>query len=70
MNPDMAKLISDNEQDQAHCASWWKTSTPAAKAAVILFVTKPQQDPLLEIVTRFAQLALGQILEKEMKGEL
>ena len=61
------RLVSDNEQDRANCREWWRQATPAAKMLVWDEIQKEHDDPVKEVVTRFAQLAFGEMMESEGK---
>jgi hypothetical protein len=60
----IAKIISDNEQDRAACEQWWRDSSTADKILVWLEIQKPHKDTAKELVTRFAQLAFAEMVEK------
>lgn len=62
MNPSL-RIASDNEQDRAACRTWWAEATEADKLAVWGAIQEPQADPVWEVVTRFAQLAFGEMME-------
>ena len=64
MNPLFAAMVSDNEQDRAQCLEWWQSATPGAKLAVLKRITAAYDDPALEVMSRFAQLAFAEMIEK------
>jgi len=64
MNPDFAQLVSDNEQERTMLEEWWMNSSAQTKMLLINAVTRQYPDPMTEIVSRFAQLALGEMMER------
>lgn len=69
MNPALARLIADNEQNRAHAEAWWREATQDHKIAIIQAVLRSHDDPLAELVARFAQLAVGEMLEQEFRSQ-
>lgn len=67
---DFLLIVSDNEQDRMHMLKWWKESTYEEKEAVWNAIQVQHDDPVQELVTRFAQVAFGEMVEKEWRGEI
>lgn len=62
MHPFYLRIAADNDQDRVACAEWWRQATPADKMAVWDAIQRPYpDDPVQEIVTRFAQLAFSKM---------
>jgi hypothetical protein len=59
-----ARLISDNEQDRAAGEEWWKSSSKEVKLQVLQLITMPWKDPAMQVMSRLAQLAYGEMLER------
>ncbi len=59
------ETVSDNEQDLAEALAWWRRSSAAEKLLVWAAIQRPYNDPTMEIMSRLAQLAFGQIAERE-----
>ena len=55
-----ARIIADNDQDVAHLLDWWRESSTADKLVVLAAIQRLYDDPVMEIVSRFAQLAFAQ----------
>ncbi len=70
MDRDLAQIVSDNEQDRVNMLKWWKENSLAVKMAVWKVIQIDNANPVEEIVTRFAQVAFAEMLEKELRGEL
>lgn len=60
-----AKLIHDNEQDRAACREWWAAASVEEKCRVWDAIQRTYDDPVMEIVSRFAQLAFGEMVEQD-----
>ena len=56
----IVKLQADHDQDIAAGRQWWIDSTLAEKFAVWDCIQKPYNDPAMEVMSRFAQLAYTQ----------
>jgi hypothetical protein len=56
MNTRLIPLISEHEQDMADCLAWMESNDDAAKNAVWDYIQAKTDDPLAELVLRFAQL--------------
>lgn len=65
------RLISDNDQDLAACQEWWMTASDEAKNTVWSIIQTHYNDPAMEVMSRFAQLAFTQMFlaSVENKGE-
>ena len=64
MNKYLPKIIHDNEQDQGEMESWWRESSDADKLTVWDCIQHYYSDPVMEIMSRFAQVAFGTMVEK------
>lgn len=58
------RLVSDNEQDRAMAEKWWRESSKEDKLAVLGKITQHYDDVAMELMSRFAQLAFSDMLEK------
>lgn len=58
----LARITADNDQDQAECDAWMRETSDAGKLAVWLAIQREYKDPVMEIISRFAQLAFAQSL--------
>ena len=56
-----SRIISDNDQDRAACRQWFAEATEAAKMTVWMAMQLHHDDPVSEIVSRFAQLAFAEM---------
>ena len=61
----LAKLTGQNDQDQAECTEWWRESTVEEKLAVWGAIQHHYTDPVMEVMSRFAQLAFSTMAERE-----
>ena len=61
------KIVSDNEQDRAAFEQWWREATVEDKDRVWKAIVRPRSDPVEEIITRMAQLLMGERIEKELE---
>lgn len=68
-NPDFLRLIAYNEQDRAEGLQWWRESSTAEKMAVWEMIQRPFSNPIMEIMSRLAQLAFTEMAEREGLGE-
>lgn len=59
------RLTADNEQDRAECRRWWREASAEDKLRVWDAIQREYDDPVMEIVSRFAQLALAEVAERE-----
>jgi hypothetical protein len=57
-------LIRDNEQDRAEMRAWWKETSLENKLRVWERIQVVHEDPIDEIISRFAQLAFAEATEK------
>jgi hypothetical protein len=60
----MLKIAADNDQDRAEAETWWWQSSNADKVAVWEWIQREHDDPVVEIVSRLAQLAFGELAER------
>lgn len=63
------RLISDNDQDRADCERWWRESTEQEKLRVWALIQRPYDDPAMECMSRFAQLAFAEMAERMNREE-
>lgn len=63
------KITSDNDQDQAECDEWMRESDDAERLAIWQAIQRPYADPVMEILSRFAQLAFAQSVERVFGGK-
>lgn len=63
------RVISDNEQDRAECRRWWAEATTEDKLRVWHAIQQEYADPVLEIMSRFAQLAFAEMAVKADEKE-
>lgn len=61
------RIIAANEQDRAEFADWWRDSTAEDKATVWEAIQRRYDDPVMEIVSRLAQLAFAELAERELR---
>lgn len=64
-HPLFCRIVSDNDQDLAACEQWWREASDNAKMQVLHCITRKYDDPAMEVMSRFAQLAFGQMAERE-----
>ena len=65
MSDDMLRMVADNDQDRSECLAWWKSATPNAKLQVFERIRRNYlDDPAMEVMSRFAQLAFMEMVEK------
>lgn len=60
-----AKFVHDTEQDQAECRAWMESASLDDIAAVWEKCQFPFVNPIMELVTRFAQLKLAEMIEEK-----
>lgn len=58
----LATISSDNDQDHANFEKWWDESTWEAKEQVWLKIVEPYDDPVMEVMSRMAQIAFTDML--------
>ena len=66
---DFNKLVHDNEQDRAECLAWWRHASNEHKMALIRCVQQDYGSTITEVMSRFAQLAISEMVEQEMRME-
>lgn len=54
------RLQSDIDQDCAACDEWWRDATLEDKFKVWDAIQAKHNDPVMEVVSRFAQLAFSE----------
>jgi hypothetical protein len=64
MNP-LYRVIANNDQDAAACREWWDEATLQDKIRVWECIQRHYDEPEMEIMSRFAQLAFGQMAVEE-----
>jgi len=70
MNSILQRLISDNEQDRAECEQWFRETPDSVKIAFWMKVLqKHYDDPVMEVMSRFAALAFAEMWERLSQGE-
>jgi hypothetical protein len=62
----LARIVADNDQDRAECSAWWQNSTDEELLALWLALQQPCNDPVLEVICRFAQLAFAEQAVREL----
>jgi hypothetical protein len=53
----LLRLAADQDQDRARAERWWADASGAEKLLVLERITRPYDDPVMELMSRFAQLA-------------
>lgn len=69
MERDLIKLIADNDQDRAACDKWMSQASPADVAAVWNMSQQDYKSPVMELLSRFASLAIGEAMARKMQRE-
>ena len=62
MDSMLARIGADNDQDREAARKWMREASNAEKLAVWMTIQKPYADPAMEVMSRFAQLAFGEML--------
>ncbi len=57
MTSNLLKLMSDADQDRAALETWWRSHTDEDKLRVWMAIQAEYPNPVMEIVSRFAQVA-------------
>ena len=60
-----ACIAADTDQDREAARTWFREATDADKIRVWMAIQKPHTDPVMEIVTRLAQLAFSELILEE-----
>jgi hypothetical protein len=60
----LALLGSYTDQDRCDADEWWRTATLADKLRVWDRIQAKYDDPAMEIMSRFAQLAFAEMAQK------
>ena len=61
LNSLLTRLIADNDQERMECRAWWANTTLLDKILVWGAIHHKYDDPAMEIMSRFAQLAFGEM---------
>lgn len=64
MDRQLLRIVHDNEQDRANCEKWWGESSIEEKRAVWAAIQVVYENPIMEVMSRFAQLAFAEMYEK------
>lgn len=64
MDAMLARIIAANDQDERECDEWMRESSDAEKMNVWLLIQRKYDDPAMECMSRFAQLAFAQSLAR------
>ncbi len=67
MERDLTRLKRDNAQDRIDCDGWMRQASPDDIAKVWAACQKEYADPVMELVSRFAALALGEAMVRRMQ---
>lgn len=65
----LMQLKHDNEQDRAAATEWWEATSVEDKKLVWDRIQRPYRDLVAEIICRFAQLAFGEMAEREAENK-
>lgn len=61
----MSRIATDNAADRWAMETWWRTSTNTDRFRVWCAIQRNYpDDPVMEIISRFAQVAFGECVEK------
>lgn len=58
----IARIDTDNDHDRAECDEWMRNSDEMEKALVLQAIMHDYDDPVMEIMSRFAQLAFAEAM--------
>ena len=61
MKPDwrnLARLEMEQDQDIAGAVEWWNNTSDADKIRLWMRIQRPEQNPLIECLTRMAQIGM------------
>lgn len=64
MDRNRLALLSATEQDESECLRWWREASGTDKRRVWDAIQTSYDDPVMEIVSRFAQPAFSQMALK------
>lgn len=62
----LLRLIAANDQDRANLREWWREATDEDKLAVWGCIQHEFTDPVMEVMSRFAQLAFSEMAAEEI----
>lgn len=65
----LLRLIAANDQDREAVAEWWREATTEDKLAVWGCIQHTYTDPVMEVMSRFAQLAFSEMAVSEDGGK-
>lgn len=66
MLDDLTTLKRQNAEDRAAAVKWMAEATTEDKLRVWMTIQRPYDDPVMEIMSRFAQLAFGEIFSADL----
>lgn len=58
MNPPIARLLHNLEQEETQCQEWLRDATPDAIEQVWELINTKYDNPAMEVMSRFAQLGI------------
>ncbi len=64
-----AAILADNDQDREAARAWFSEATDNDKLRVWLTIQRAYPEPEMEIMSRLAQLAFGDLILEEPRGE-
>lgn len=64
MSSDELRILADNDQDRAEARVWWRESSNSDKMHVWREIQRHYEDPAVEIMSRFAQLAFAEMVSE------
>lgn len=67
MKRGLARLIANNEQQRTAAQTWWRLACEEEKVALIHAIQASYDEPTLEVMSLFAALAVGEMLERECR---
>lgn len=63
------QLIADHDQDLAKGLDWWRESSDSAKMQVVEAIGREYDDHVMEVMSRFAQIGMNEIILKSRKDQ-
>lgn len=71
----IARIVAANDQDREACREWIKNATLGERVEVWNTIQRQYDDPRMEVMSRFAQLAFGEMTaeheaEIESRGDV
>ena len=64
----LARIGADNEQDREAARTWMREATNSEKVLVWTAIQAMPDEGVMGIVSRFAQLAFGEVMEETTKA--